>query len=316
MCRIVDFRLHFVVSAISEFALPARETARKQAIFVAAEEKKERIAGYSGEYCEAGSLLNKKRTWDVCENPLDCGRFEGEIFEMDRRLLYEGKSKSIYEGDNDSTYVMEFRNSATAGNGAKKAELEGKGELNASISAVIYDYLAKNGIETHLIKMIDATHALVKKTEIVPVEVIIRNTAAGSFSQKYGVSEGTPLKNTVVEFSLKSDELGDPMINGTQITAIGLAGKEEIDEMVRQALTINGLLRALFDRSGIILVDFKLEFGRYEGRIILADEITPDSCRLWDKQTGKKLDKDRFRRDLGDVMGAYTEVFTRLTDEK
>ncbi len=235
---------------------------------------------------------------------------------MEREILYAGKSKNILKGDDDKTYVMEYRNSATAGNGLKKAELEGKGELNAAISAAIFDHLEKNGIETHLIEMIDSTHALVKKTQIVPVEVIIRNIAAGSFSVRYGVSEGTQLNNTVVEFSLKSDALGDPMINETQITALGLASREEIGEMACRAIKINDLLKALFDDRGIILVDFKLEFGRYEDRIILADEISPDSCRLWDKQTGKKLDKDRFRRDLGDVVGAYTEVLQRLSNEE
>jgi phosphoribosylaminoimidazole-succinocarboxamide synthase len=207
---------------------------------------------------------------------------------------------------------MEFRDSATAGNGAKKAELDGKGALNAEISYILYQYLEKNGIETHLIKRLDETRMLVKNVDIIKVEVIVRNIAAGGFSKKYGVPEGTPLKNTVIEFCLKSDEYGDPMMNESQITALGIASQEDLETLKTMALRINTLLSSLFDKCDIILVDFKLEFGLYDGRIILSDEISPDSCRLWDKATGKKLDKDRFRRDLGDVLGAYREVLRRL----
>lgn len=232
----------------------------------------------------------------------------------ERKLLYKGKSKSMYAGNDDRTCILEFRDSATAGNGAKKAELEGKGALNAEISHILYKYLEENGIETHFIKMLDDTRMLVRKVDIVNVEVIVRNIAAGGFSKKYGVPEGTPLKNTVLEFCLKSDGYGDPMMNESQITAIGLASQEQLETMKDMALRINSLLYALFDRCGITLVDFKLEFGTYGGRIILADEISPDSCRFWDKATGDKLDKDRFRRDLGDVLGAYREVLRRLRD--
>jgi phosphoribosylaminoimidazole-succinocarboxamide synthase len=207
---------------------------------------------------------------------------------------------------------LEYRDSATAGNGGKKAELEGKGILNAEISYILYQYLEKNGIETHFVKMLDETRILAKKVDIIKVEVIIRNIAAGGFSKKYGVPEGTPLKNTVVEFCLKSDEYGDPMMNESQITALGIASQEDLEILKTMALRINTLLSLLFDKCDIILADFKLEFGMYDGRIILADEISPDSCRLWDKATGKKLDKDRFRRDLGDVLGAYREVLRRL----
>jgi len=231
---------------------------------------------------------------------------------MANELLYTGKSKSVYTGDDNHTCILEFRDSATAGNGAKKAELEGKGVLNAEITSILYQYLEKNGIETHFIQMLDDTRMLAKKVDIVNVEVIVRNLAAGSFSKKYGVPEGTPLKNTVLEFCLKSDELGDPMMNKSQITAWGIASQEDLNTMKDMALRVNDLLSALFDRCDIILVDFKLEFGIHEGRIILADEISPDSCRFWDKSTGKKLDKDRFRRDLGDVLGAYREVLRRL----
>ena len=227
-------------------------------------------------------------------------------------MLYEGKSKIILSGPDDESLIIRYKDTATAFNGEKKAELSGKGQLNASISNLIFSYLADNGIGTHMIEIIDETSVIVKKAEIVMVEVIIRNAAAGSFSKKYGVAEGTALKNTVIEFSLKSDELGDPMINESQITAIDLAAMEELTEMTRQAFRINELLCALFAKAGIRLIDFKLEFGRCGGKIILCDEISPDSCRLWDADTDKKLDKDRFRRDLGDVLGGYRDVLRRL----
>ena len=167
-------------------------------------------------------------------------------------------------------------------------------------------------VKTHLLKVIDETTVLAKKAEIVMVEVIVRNIAAGSFSKKYGVPEGSPLKNTVVEFSYKSDELGDPMINDSQITAIGLATQEELDELRAMSKRINELMTELFAKGGVRLVDFKLEFGRTDERLVLCDEISPDSCRLWDMETNKKLDKDRFRRDLGDVLGGYRDVLARL----
>ena len=227
-------------------------------------------------------------------------------------VLYEGKSKMICSGPDDESLIVRYKDTATAFNGEKKEELAGKGQLNSAISNIIYGYLAENGVETHLIKVIDDRTVLVKKAEIVMVEVIIRNVAAGSFSKKYGVEEGTALKNTVFEFSVKSDELGDPMINDNQITAIGLATAEELAEMTRQALHINELLSALFEKADIRLIDFKLEFGRCGGKIILCDEISPDSCRLWEKDTDKKLDKDRFRRDLGNVLDGYRDVLARL----
>ena len=226
--------------------------------------------------------------------------------------LYEGKSKTICRGPDDDSFVIRYKDTATAFNGEKKAVLSGKGKLNAAISGLIFDYLEKHGIETHTIRVIDELSVLVKKATIVMVEVIIRNVAAGSFSKKYGVPEGTALNNTVVEFSVKSDALGDPLINESQITAIGLATTEELAEMTRQALRINELMGALFAKAGIRLIDFKLEFGRRDGKLILCDEISPDSCRLWDMATDKKLDKDRFRRDLGNVLDAYEDVLGRL----
>ena len=239
--------------------------------------------------------------------------FAGTEVDMDM-VLYEGKSKEIYKGEDDDSYIIRYKDTATAFNGVKKEELPGKGILNAEISNILYEYLEKNGIKTHLIKIIDNKTVLVRKAEIVMVEVIIRNVAAGSLSKKYGVAEGTPLKNTIVEFSVKSDDLGDPMINENQITALGIATSEELKEMTAQALKINELLTELFLRAGIRLVDFKLEFGRAGNEIILCDEISPDSCRFWDASTGDKLDKDRFRRDLGNVLEGYRYVLSMLKD--
>ena len=226
--------------------------------------------------------------------------------------LYEGKSKIICRGPDDRSVIVRYKDTATAFNGEKKEDLAGKGQLNAAISNLLYGYLSANGIETHLLKVIDETSALVKKAEIVMVEVIVRNVAAGGFAKKYGVAEGTALNNTVLEFCVKSDALGDPMINESQITAIGLATAAELAEMSRQALRVNELLSALFAKAGIRLIDFKLEFGRCDGKLILCDEISPDSCRLWEAGTDQKLDKDRFRRDLGNVLDGYREVLRKL----
>jgi phosphoribosylaminoimidazole-succinocarboxamide synthase len=227
--------------------------------------------------------------------------------------LYEGKSKQVFAGDELGTYLIHFKDDATAGNGEKHALLDNKGVLNAAISNLIYDYLAKNGVPTHLIKVINETDVLVKAAKILPLEVIIRNVAAGSFSKKYGVPEGSELKSRVVEFSLKDDGLGDPMLSPSHILALGLATEEEIFDVTVQALKVDELLTALFDKAGIRLIDFKLEFGKTDdGKIILCDEISPDSCRLWDAGTNEKMDKDRFRRDLGNVMDYYAEVLDRL----
>ena len=231
-------------------------------------------------------------------------------------LLYEGKSKNIFSGPDADSYIIRYKDTATAFNGEKKEELDGKGRLNAAISNFIYNYLEKNSVKTHLIKELDDISVLAKKAEIIMVEVIVRNIAAGSFSKKYGVAEGTELKNTVVEFSLKSDSLGDPMINESQITALGLASRQELDELIRQALKINDLLLALFLKAGIKLIDFKLEFGRCGKEIILCDEISPDSCRFWDATTNEKMDKDRFRRDMGGVLDKYCDVLERLKSLK
>ena len=230
------------------------------------------------------------------------------------KMLYEGKSKIVYEGEEPNTCIIKYKDTATAGNGVKKEALPEKGKLNAAISNIIFEYLMKNGVKTHLIKVLDETSVLVKKADIVMVEVIVRNVAAGSFSKKYGVPEGTALKNTVVEFSLKSDELGDPMINDSQITALGVATQEELDLLKSMSLRVDELMTELFAKAGIRLIDFKLEFGRVDGgEIVLCDEISPDSCRLWDAKTNEKMDKDRFRRDMGGVMEGYKDVLARLT---
>ena len=227
-------------------------------------------------------------------------------------VLYEGKSKVICQGPNDESVIIRYKDTATALNGEKKEDLLGKGKLNAAISNLIFRYLETQGIETHLIEAIDETTTLVKRAEIIMVEAIVRNIAAGNFSKRYGIAEGTALKNTTFELSLKSDKLGDPMINESQVTAIGFATAQELAEMTEKALCINKILSELFMKVKIKLVDFKLEFGRCNGKIILCDEISPDSCRFWDAETNKKLDKDRFRRDLGGVLDGYQDVLKRL----
>ncbi len=222
--------------------------------------------------------------------------------------LYEGKAKTLYSTDAPDVLIQYFKDDATAFDGKKKGVIEQKGVLNNKISSRIFEWLAEKGIKTHYISMPSEREMLVKKVEIIPVEVVVRNIVAGSLSKRMGVPEGAPLKETIVELYYKSDPLGDPMINGYHIRAFGLATDAEIKEMETSALKINEILSKFFDERGIMLVDFKLEFGRYKGEILLADEITPDGCRLWDKTTKDKLDKDRFRRDLGGVTEAYEKV--------
>ena len=227
--------------------------------------------------------------------------------------LYEGKAKKVFKTSDDALYMVEYKDDATAFNGEKRGTIEGKGVINNKMSAMLFKELEKQGIETHLVEFVDDTHQLVKRVEIVPLEVIARNVIAGSLSKRVGRPEGEVLPQPILEFSYKNDDLGDPMINRFHATALGLATDEEIDNIIAQALKINELLQAIFDKANIVLVDFKLEFGRTpDGKIILADEISPDTCRLWDKDTHEKLDKDRFRRDLGGVEEAYIEVYNRL----
>ncbi len=227
--------------------------------------------------------------------------------------LYEGKAKKIFKTSDENVYMVAYKDDATAFNGEKRGQISNKGIMNNKISAYFFKYLAEKGVENHLIEYVDDTHQLVKRVEIVPLEVIVRNIIAGSMAKRYGLEEGSEPKETIIEFSYKNDDLGDPLINRYHAQAMGLATKEEIDYLIDEAFRINDLLKELLDKANLILVDFKLEFGRTpEGKIILADEISPDTCRLWDKTTREKLDKDRFRRDLGHVEEAYVEVWNRL----
>ena len=231
--------------------------------------------------------------------------------------LYEGKAKKLYATDDPDVLWVEYMNQATAGNGAKKAQIEGKGELNNQITSVIFDLLKARGIDSHFVKRISDTEQLVRKMDMYPLEIIMRNTAAGSFAKRYGVEEGTALDKPILEFCVKSDELGDPFINDDGIVALGIASEEELDEISRQARAVNDALKDIFSKIDVQLVDFKIEEGKTgDGRILLADEITPDTCRLWDQRdhSGKveHLDKDLFRRDLGNIIPAYEEIYDRL----
>ena len=233
-----------------------------------------------------------------------------------RRRIYEGKAKVLYEGPEPGTLIQHFKDDATAFNAKKHALIEGKGVLNNRISEFIFTKLNEIGVPTHFMKRINMREQLIREVEIIPLEVVIRNVAAGSLSTRLGLEEGAQLPRSIIEFYYKKDELNDPMVSEEHITAFGWATPQEIDEIMQLALRINDFMVGLFLGIGIRLVDFKIEFGRhYENdtmRIILADEISPDCCRLWDIQTGDKLDKDRFRRDLGGMLEAYQEVAKRL----
>lgn len=233
-----------------------------------------------------------------------------------RKKLYEGKAKILYEGPEPGTLVQYFKDDATAFNNQKHATLEGKGVLNNRISEYIMMGLGRIGIPTHFIKRLNMREQLVRQVDIIPLEVVCRNVAAGSISQRLGIEEGEALPRSIVEYYYKKDELGDPMVSEEHITAFNWASTQEIDDMMAMTLRVNDFLSGMFSGAGIRLVDFKLEFGRlYEGdmvRTVLADEISPDSCRLWDMDTNEKMDKDRFRRDMGNVTEAYADVARRL----
>ncbi len=233
-----------------------------------------------------------------------------------RRQIFEGKAKVLFEGPEPGTLVQYFKDDATAYNNKKKGTITGKGVLNNRISEYLMTRLADIGIPTHFVRRLNMREQLIKEVEIIPIEVVVRTIAAGSFTQRFGVAEGTPLPRSIVEYYYKSDELDDPMISEEHITAFGWSAPQELDEMLSMALRINDFLGGLFFAIGIRLIDFKVEFGRlYEGddmRVVLADEISPDNCRLWDLKTNEKLDKDRFRRDLGNVEEGYQEVARRL----
>lgn len=232
-----------------------------------------------------------------------------------KELLYEGKAKKVYLTDNEDYLIVDYKDDATAFNGLKKGSIQGKGAINNRVSNHLFKMLEKNGVETHLVEEISDRETIVKKVSIVPIEVIVRNIAAGSLSKRLGLEEGTKLKKTVLEYSYKNDELGDPMINDYHVYAMELATEEELNTIAQTAFKVNELLSAYLNDLNIELIDFKLEFGRFKGKIILADEISPDTCRFWDSVTKEKLDKDRFRRDLGHVEDAYQEILKRLMGE-
>ena len=231
-----------------------------------------------------------------------------------KEQLYEGKAKKVFLTDDPELLIVDYKDDATAFNGLKKGTIVGKGVINNKMSNLLMQRLEKAGIPTHFVKELSDRETLVKKASIVPLEVIVRNIAAGSFSKRYGVEEGVVFDAPTLEFSYKNDELGDPLMNAYHAIALKLATKEEIDTIRRYAFGVNEQLKAFWSECGVTLVDFKLEFGKLaDGTIVLADEISPDTCRLWDSKTGEKLDKDRFRRDLGGVEDAYSEVMKRLT---
>ena len=228
-------------------------------------------------------------------------------------LLYEGKAKKIFSTENENEFVVYYKDDATAFNGEKKAEISSKGILNNKISTIMFEELAKEGIESHFIKSLSDREMLVKKVKILPLEVIVRNITAGSFCKRYGVEEGIVLDTPTFEMSYKNDEFGDPLLNDDHAVALKLATREELAFLRTQTLKINEIMKKFFLKMDLKLVDFKLEFGKdTEGNIILADEISPDTCRLWDVNTNEKLDKDRFRRDLGDLVQGYEEVLSRM----
>ncbi len=228
-------------------------------------------------------------------------------------MLYEGKAKQIYLTENPEEVVVYFKDDATAFNAQKRGSFQLKGEMNNAITTLIFEYLQEQGVETHFIKQLNEREQLVKKVDIIPLEMVVRNYAAGSMAQRLGVEEGIKSPVTIFDICYKKDELGDPLINDHHAVFLGAATYEELKEMYALTDKINEALKALFDKMNIILVDFKIELGKTsDGKIVLADEISPDTCRLWDKDTLKKLDKDRFRRDLGEVTEAYVEIYNRL----
>jgi phosphoribosylaminoimidazole-succinocarboxamide synthase len=229
--------------------------------------------------------------------------------------IYEGKAKKVFLTDDPDCVIVSYKDDATAFNGQKRGTIVGKGVVNNKVSNHFFKMLESKGIPTHYVEQLSDRETVVKKVSIVPVEVIVRNKAAGSFSKRMGVAEGKALLCPILEYSYKNDELGDPFINSYYVRALGLATDAEMDKIKEYSFKVNDILSAYLKGFGVELIDFKLEFGRFHGDIILADEISPDTCRFWDIETGKKLDKDRFRRDLGDVEEAYQEIIRRLMGE-
>ncbi len=229
-----------------------------------------------------------------------------------RELLYSGKAKSIFTTDDPELFVMHFRNDTSAFDGLKVEQLQDKGKVNNLFNAHIMSQLAATGIPVHFESLLSDTDSLVKKLEMIPVECVVRNYAAGSLCKRYGIAEGQALNPPTFEFFLKSDPLHDPMVNESHIATFGWATPAQVEEMKRLSFRVNEILSAMFDQAGMMLVDYKLEFGLYHGQVMLGDEFSPDGCRIWDKETRKKMDKDRFRQDLGDVIETYKEVARRL----
>lgn len=231
-----------------------------------------------------------------------------------RNMIYEGKAKQLYTCEREDALIIHYKDDATAFNGVKKAQIEHKGILNNAISTIIFNELHKAGIPTHYLETLSDRDQLCKKVTIIPLEVIVRNLIAGSMAKRLDIPEGTPAPRPIYELCYKNDDLGDPLINEDHALALNAATEEELATLKKLTLQINQVLINLFDRIGILLVDFKIEFGKtLDGQIVLADEISPDTCRFWDKETHKKLDKDRFRRDLGNVEDAYQEILNRLS---
>ncbi|WP_455256862.1 phosphoribosylaminoimidazolesuccinocarboxamide synthase [Peptoniphilus asaccharolyticus] len=227
--------------------------------------------------------------------------------------IYEGKAKEVYSTENSSEYIIRYKDTATAGNGEKRADILGKGELNLAITTAIFKMLEENRVKTHYVETIDERQMRVKKVEIMPLEVIVRNISAGSFAKRYGVEEGITFETPTFELSYKNDDLGDPLMVEDHAIALGIITKEEYDYLKNETFKINELLKEFFGKINLNLVDFKIEYGKDEnGNILLADEISPDTCRLWDKDTNQKYDKDIFRRDLGDLIEGYKEVLNRI----
>ncbi|MFB5088280.1 phosphoribosylaminoimidazolesuccinocarboxamide synthase [Psychrobacillus sp. PGGUH221] len=229
------------------------------------------------------------------------------------RLLYEGKAKQLFATEDENILFVSYKNSATAFNGEKKEEIEGKGILNNKITTILFEELKNRGIESHFVEQISENEQLVRKVEIIPLEVVVRNVAAGSLAKRLGMEEGIPLKHTIVEFYYKDDALGDPLLTDAHIELLALATPEEVETIKARALEINQVLQPIFKEIGVTLIDFKLEFGKTaQGEILLADEISPDTCRLWDAETNNKLDKDVFRRNLGSLTEVYEIILSRL----
>ncbi|WP_274308284.1 phosphoribosylaminoimidazolesuccinocarboxamide synthase [Solibacillus daqui] len=229
------------------------------------------------------------------------------------QLLYEGKAKRLYTTQDEEILFVEYKDSATAFNGEKKAEIAGKGNLNNQITTLIFEKLQEKGIASHFVKRLSDNEQLVRKVEIIPIEVVTRNIAAGSLAKRLGFEEGTSLKRTIVELYYKDDALGDPLITTEHIDVLGIATPKEVQDLYDKALQVNEVLRPIFSAVGVTLVDFKLEFGRdKDGNVLLADEISPDTCRLWDSETNQKLDKDVFRRDLGSITEVYEIILQKL----